>query len=170
MTYADFNIPAFFFYLFGCFVAFALSLRSSPDNRVLAFVYGAWIAAAFAAHHFVVPHAAELWHYKWYVWNAGVAAFPVLLAYMLKDAGARVWVMGFGVLATLLCIVYAGFSAAGSPLPGHGYFIGATVCETCQVVSMVIWSGPVIPAVVKAWKSVSHRRKTWTQQRVRASV
>ena len=158
----------FFLYLAGCFSAYGFSLRHQPDNRLLPQTYGMWIAAAFSAHHFLVPNAAQNWHYLWYVWNMGVAAFPVLPAYMLKDADARKPVIVFGVAATALCGVYALFSFMGQPLPGILFFYCAHVCEALQIISMVIWSGPVVPFFTRAWKAISHWRDTWTQHRLRA--
>lgn len=166
MTFADFASWAFFFYLGGCFLALGLSLRSHIDNRVLVQTYGAWIAAAYAAHHFLVPHAALLWHQWWYVWNGAVGAFPMLPAYMLKEAGARKPVMVFAFITTMLCGTYALFSWAGSPLPGYFYFYVASLCEASQVLSMVIWSGPVIPLFVRAWTAITKRSRTWTQHRL----
>ena len=171
MTYADFGTWSFFAYLVGCFTAFALSLRSDPSNRVLAFIYGAWITAAFAAHHILVPHAAEKWHHWWYVWNMFVAAFPILPAYMLKDAKARKPVIIFGSVATGVCFVYAFFSALGHPLPGLYYFYAASLCEASQVVSLVIWSGPVVPLFMKARKFITGWRTwPWTHHRLSQRV
>ena len=158
MSYADFGTWAFFAYLAGCFTAMVLSLRASPDNRILSQTFGLWIAAAFAAHHFLVPHAAGSWGYLWYVWNMTVAAFPILPAYMLKDADARKPVLWCAVISTSVCGVYALFSAMRQPLPGILFFYEQHVTEACQVISMVIWSGPVVPLSVKAWKSLSHWR------------
>ena len=166
MTYADFATWAFFIYLGGCFTALGLSLRSHIDNRVLVQTYGAWIAGAYAAHHFLVPQAAQTWHYWWYIWNAGVGAFPILPAYMLKDAAARKQVMFFAVVDVLLCSAYAVFSAAHQPLPGAFYFYVASVCEAAQILSMIVWSGPVIPLAVRAWTAITKRSRTWTQHRL----
>lgn len=161
MTQVAFNIPAFFIYLVGCFTALVLALRSSPDDRVLPQTYGAWIAAVFAAHHLLVPAAAQTWHYVWYVTNAFVDAFPILLAGMLKDAGARKPVMIFGVIATLNCLVFAAFSFSHHPLDGLIYFYIGNFCEAVQVLSMVIWSGPVVPLCVRAWKFATERKWPW---------
>lgn len=162
MTYADFGTWAFFAYLIGCFTAFALSLRSTPDNRVLAFTYGAWISAAFAAHHLLVPDAARNWHYLWYIWNTGVAAFPILPAYMLKDSEARTPVILFGILSVCLCEVYAVASFIGSPLNGWFYFYLSNLFESAQVLSLILWSGPVVPIIVKAWNALTkNRSKSW---------
>lgn len=166
MTYAELATSAFFIYLLGCFLAFALSLRSSPDNRALAFVFGAWICSAFAAHHLLVPHAAQRWGAWWYVWNMCVAAFPILPAWMLKDCHARKPFILFAVLATMLCGVYALFMAVGDTLPGAFYFYSASILESCEVLSLVIWSGPVIPLFVRAWNAITKRSWPWTHHRL----
>lgn len=157
---------AFFVYLAGCFTAFALSLRAKPDNRILVQTYGLWIASAFAAHHFLIPNAAQTWFYKWYLWNAATSLFPVLPAYMLKDADARKPVAVFGIASTLLCMTYAAFSFFHSPLLGIVYFYVSHVCEACQVLSMIIWSGPVIPVCVKAWTAITQGKWPWAHLRV----
>ena len=166
MTYTDFGTWSFFIYLSGCFTALALSLRSHIDNRVLVQTYGAWIAGAFAAHHFLIPNAAHTWHYLWYVWNAMIGAFPILPAFMLKDAAARKPVMFFAVADVLLCSSYALFSSVGIPLPGAFFFYIGHVCEASQVLSMIVWSGPVVPIFVRAWTAITKRSKSWTQHRL----
>lgn len=164
MTFTEFNIPAFFIYLVGCFLAVGLSLRAKPDNRILAQTYGLWIAAAFSAHHFLVPNAAQNWHYLWYVWNAGVSLFPILPAYMLKDAGARRPVAFFGAASTVLCLTYAAFSFFQNPLPGIIYFYGQHICEASQVLAMIIWSGPIVPICVRAWTAVTQGKWPWVHR------
>lgn len=164
MTYGDFGLWAFFGYLAGCFTAFAFSLKGPSDNRLLPQTYGAWIAAAFAAHHFLVPHAAQNWHYWWYLWNAAIAAFPVWLARNMAQARARKPVMIFGTVAVFTCLVYALFSSYGSPLDGKVYFYIASICEGAQVLSMIIWSGPVVPIVERVWNTITRRiTGSWMQ-------
>lgn len=166
MTFAEFGSWSFFAYLGGCFIAFALSLRYVPDNRILAFTYGAWITAAYAAHHILVPHAAQTWGHYWYWWNAAVSVFPILPAWMLKDAGSRKPVIAFGICSTVLCVVYASFSLMGERLPGIIYFYVSSICEACQILSMIIWSGPVVPVSVRAWKAVTRKERPWMHLRV----
>lgn len=165
MTYADFGMWFFFCSLIGCFTAFALSLRSAPDNRVLIFIYGAWISAVFAAHHLLVPNAAKEWHYLWYVWNMMVGAFPIVPAFMLKDAQARIPIIVFGALTVTLCGMYALASFLGDPLVGWWYFYGSVLFESAQVLSLILWSGPVIPIIAKAWNAITkNRSRPWAHR------
>jgi hypothetical protein len=158
MIYAAFGNWAFAIYLAGCFTAMVLAFRSPVGNRLLPQTYGAWIASAFAIHHFMIPNAAHTWHYWWYIWNAAIAGFTVVIAYMAKDAGSRKQVFWLGVAAAINCLIYAAFSANGHPLPGIYYFYIGHACEATQVASMIIWSGPVVPVLKKLQKIIFHTR------------
>lgn len=164
--YVLFCERAFFFYLAGCFTTVTLSLRSTVGNRLLPQTYGAWIAAAFAAHHFLIPDAAQTWHYWWYIWQGWVIApFPVAFAYVQKDAEARapVMLMGMGMMG--LCSLYAMFSALHHPLSGAVFFYAASAFEGGQILAMIIWSGPVIPLLRRIRIILKHWRKdTWTRR------
>lgn len=158
-AYEVFGNWSLFVYLAGCFIAVALSLSYSTGNRLLPQTYGFWIASAFAIHHLIIPNAAHTWHFYWYLWNAMIAAFPVLLAHKAKDADASSKVKWLGVAAVLLCLVYALFSAYDHPLPGILYFYGGHTCEASQVACMIIWSGPVVPALGVLKKFILKRSK-----------
>lgn len=165
MNYSLVNDWEFFSYLIGCFMAVMLSLHHKDGNRLLPQFYGAWIASAYAAHHLLLPHAAQTWHYGWYLWNGYVISlFPVILAYRQKDADARLPVMVFGLLTVALCSVYAFFSWLGQPLPGVGYYLGASIFEAIQVLSMIIWSGPVVPLFRKLIHHLTERKDTWMRR------
>lgn len=155
----------------GCFMAFILALRSDRDAWILPQAYGSLILAFYLIFKFIAPDAPQHLHFVWYAINAGVDFFIVFMAWMLKGAPARKYVMAFGLGAFTVDMVYCVTAASwwygvGDRLPGIYYFSFSGAFESLQVLSMIVFSGPIIPILTKGRNFLLKRKEPpWTHHR-----
>lgn len=175
MNVADFGRYIFPVYMAGCFTAFAFSLRSHPDNRVLSFAFGAWIAFVYGVTHYVIVRpedgisAAQRMRFWWYLFQMTISLLPAFCAWMLRDAGARRVVLWASVASAALCFLFfitAGLYLSfgiGNRLPGQLFFVGQSLLESLQVGALIWFSGPVVPVLRRVFTAVKQwRHWPWT--------
>lgn len=172
MTYADLVNFWTIGYVGICFTALALSLRGKEDTRLLIQTYLIWIAIVFAVTHLIFHEPWKTWHQWWYFFNAAVSAFPIVLAWRLKEAEPRIPIMVFGAFSTILCGIFCILATIywtwniDMRLPGEVYYIGSSTLESLQVISLFVFSGPVIPFFKRLIGSITKRSWPWTQHRL----
>jgi hypothetical protein len=170
MNYYDFDTVFYMVSAGGCLLAFLLSLRFEREAGVLAFVYGAWISYFFVVMHVLIPGtfhgitAPKLFHCWWYLLNGVSQGVFFVAARSLQKAPARKPVMAVSVVACITCLVYFAASFIKTPLPGRGYFLVSAIAEALQVLSLVVFSGPVIPFFVRLWTHVG-KEPPWTHHK-----
>lgn len=138
MNYQPFTSALFIVYMSVCALAFLLSIRDR-DATLQAFIYGLTIGLFQA----FFGGKAHVFHFWWYGLNAAADAYIVVSALMIRARSSR-WVGWIGVAALLLDLTYFGFSASGNKLPGIGYYYGSEVCETLQVLALLVFAPPVL--------------------------
>ena len=128
--------------------------RENQKNSEQTAVYAITIFVFYVISH--LPAEVHAPSYRmgpfWYLINAAVDLFIVVYAWRVK-ADSSAWILRIGCIATAIDILYFGFAFIGDKLPGIGYFVGTSTCESLQVLMLVLFSGPVVPALRK----LSHR-------------
>lgn len=162
MSYTDIGTWLFFLWWGGCWLAYGLSYRygANRDTRMLPMLFGITIATFYVAMHGRAGH----WRHWWYAWNAIPNLTLLVVAWFAPGARARWPLIWLSVAGLCLDSAYFGFAYSGNRLPGICYFCVAATIETLQVASMIYFSGPVEPLVLRGWTFIRTRKWPWTHQ------
>lgn len=146
VAYQAINALLFALYMVGCGAAFILS-RDNKKNLEQAAAYAMTVFVFYIISH--LPSEVQMPSYKmgptWYLVNAAVDAYIAVYAWRVKADASR-WVLSVACMAAILDLVYYGFAASGNKLPGVYYFVIGSSFQSLQVLLLIVFSGPVIPA------------------------
>ena len=149
MNYQAINALLFALYMVGCGAAFWLA-SGRKQNWEQTAVYAITVMVFYAMSH--APVELGLPSYRmgpvWYLVNAGVHFYIVAYAWRAK-ADSSLWILRIGCAETALDLIYFAFAYIDHKLPGIGYFVGSSTCESLQVLMLILFSGPVLPALRK---------------------
>lgn len=153
MHYQAINALLFALYMVGCGAAFMLS-RDNKRNSEQTAVYAITIFVFYVIAH--LPPEVQAPSYRmgpsWYLVNASVDFFILVYAWRVK-AQSSAWILRLACTLVALDILYFGFAYAGYKLPGVWFFVISSTCQSLQVLVLIVFSGPVVPALRKT----SHR-------------
>lgn len=167
MTYPQIILGILQPYLALCLLAWIFSWRQKEMARLQPLLYGLIVGL----WGLVSTGHASHFHFWWYLINAAVDIGITLVAlafYTSQRLPSSKWVATFGCAMVGLDLVYFVMASPliGHRLPGIIYFAGTNALESLQVGALVLFSGPVVPALLRAWRYATQRRTLpWTHHR-----